>query len=52
MPKPAPAELIYCLECHLPVNLEEAQTNSDGKPVHESCYVYRLGEAQRQRGDE
>ena len=47
-------DLIYCVECLLPVNLEEAKTDSDGKPVHESCYVYRLREAQERnlRSDE
>jgi hypothetical protein len=45
-----PSELIYCVECLLPVTLEEVKTNADGKPVHESCYVYRLREAEQQRG--
>jgi len=44
-------DLIYCVECLLPVDLEEAKTNSDGKPVHESCYVYRLREEEQQRRD-
>jgi hypothetical protein len=51
MSKAALPQLIYCVECHLPVSLEEAQTNVDGKPVHESCYVYRLREAEQRRGD-
>jgi hypothetical protein len=33
----------------MPVCLEEAKTNGDGKPVHEACYVYRLREAEQQR---
>ena len=41
-----PFQLVYCIECLLPVDLEEAKTNDYGKPVHESCYVYRLREAQ------
>jgi len=48
---PIPSELIYCAECLLPVTLEEAITNADGKPAHESCYLYRLRETEQQRGD-
>ena len=51
MPEKTLPDLIYCVECRLPVNLEEAKTNSDGKPVHESCYAYRLREAEQQRRD-
>jgi hypothetical protein len=47
---PIPSESIYCVECLLPVTLEEVKTNAEGKPVHESCYVYQLREAERQRG--
>jgi len=49
---PIPSKLIYCVECLLPVNLEETQTTSDGKPVHESCYAYRLLEAEHGRNSD
>jgi|HubBroStandDraft_6_1064221.scaffolds.fasta_scaffold121288_4 hypothetical protein len=42
---------IYCAECGLPVDLEEAKTNADSKAVHERCYVHQL-RADEQRNDE
>ncbi len=38
---------VICAVCGLPVNLETAKTDAQGKPVHEDCYTRQVLQAKR-----
>jgi hypothetical protein len=41
-PTGGPRVILECGICHLPVPVETAKTDSDGKAVHDACYLNSL----------
>jgi len=37
------SRLVSCAICKMPVELEYCKIDEDGEPVHEGCYVARVG---------
>jgi hypothetical protein len=41
-PKPPNRVLLLCWICNKQLKIEEANTDQDGKPVHEQCIAQKL----------
>lgn len=37
------SKIVSCVICSLPVSLEEARIDENGQPVHEECYMNKIG---------